>query len=129
MPEKVPQRLSRRERQIMDIVYARGEAAAAEVQDAMADAPSYSAVRALLRVLVEKGHLSTRKEGLRLIYGPTRPRTRAARDAMRQVLSTFYEGAAVNAVAALLDLKAGEMSDEDFNRLSELIDKAKKEGR
>ena len=129
MPRKTHQQLSRRERQIMDILYEKKQASAAEVREAMADAPSYSAVRALLRILVEKGHLGHVKEGARYIYRPKRPRQSAAREAMGRVLKTFYEGSAVDAVTALMDLSSRNMSEEDLQRLSELIDEAKKEGR
>jgi predicted transcriptional regulator len=121
--------LSRRERQIMDIVYAQQRATAQEVREAMEDAPSYSAVRALLRILVEKGHLRHTKEGARYVYHPTQPRRSAAREALSRVLNTFYEGSAVNAVAALLDLSSKDISEEELERLSELVDEAKSEGR
>ncbi len=128
MGKTTPQQLSRRERQIMDIVYARQRATAAEVREAMEDAPSYSAVRALLRILVEKGHLRHTKEGARYVYHPTQPRRNAARDALSRVLNTFYEGSAVNAVAALLDLSSKDISEEELQRLSQLVDDAKNEG-
>jgi BlaI family transcriptional regulator, penicillinase repressor len=129
MAKKTEQTLSRRERQIMDIIYERGRASAVEVREAMADPPSYSAVRALLRVLMEKGHLRHTKDGPRYIYIPTKPRDQAARGAMRKVLQTFYEGSAVKAVAALLDESDRDISKEDLDRLTELIDQAKSEGR
>ena len=124
-----PQRLSRRERQIMDIIYQRGRASAAEVREAMADAPSYSAVRALLRVLEEKGHLRHTKDGPRYIDVPTRARGSAARSALKQVLQTFYEGSTEKAVAALLDISDKNISQEELNRLSDLIDETRKGGR
>ncbi len=129
MAKKTEQTLSRRERQIMDIIYERGRASGAEVLEAMADPPSYSAVRALLRVLMEKGHLRHTKDGPRYIYIPTKPRDQAARGAMRKVLQTFYEGSTVKAVAALLDGSDRDISKEDLDRLTELINQAKSEGR
>jgi len=129
MPRKTHQQLSRRERQIMDILYEKKQAPAAEVREAMADAPSYSAVRALLRILVAKGHLSHTKDGARYVYRPTKPRRSAAREAMGRVLRTFYEGSTVDAVTALMDLSSKNMTEEDLQRLSALIDEAKNEGR
>src|SRR6185503_5039400 len=121
--------LSRRERQIMDIVYARGEAAAAGVHAALPDPPSYSAVRALLAILVEKGHLKHRSEQGRYIYAPTRRRSHAGRSALRRVLDTFYEGSLEKAVAALLHGSEANLSPEELARLGQLIEQARKEGR
>src|SRR5207253_2851751 len=95
--------LSRRERQLMDIIYARGEATAAEVVDALPDPPSYSAVRALLRILEDKGHLRHRSDGPRYVFAPTQPRASASRSALKRVLHTFFEGSLSSAVAALVD--------------------------
>jgi BlaI family transcriptional regulator, penicillinase repressor len=120
---------SRRERQIMDVLYARGEASAAQVQAALPDAPGYSAVRALLRILIDKGHVKHRLEGKKYLYAPQQPRTRAAKTAMQKVLQTFYEGSTVQAVAALLDIRDKELSDEELEQLSALIDEARREGR
>src|SRR4051812_25712854 len=103
MPEDSAEQLSRRERQIMDIVYARGEAAAADVQSALPEAPSYSAVRALLRILEDKGHLRHREEGARYIYLPTEPRGKASRSALQRVVQTFFNGSLSSAVAALVE--------------------------
>lgn len=119
--------LSRRERQIMDIVYARGQATAAEVVAAMPDAPSYSAVRALLRILEQKGHLRHQQEGPRYVFLPTVPRDRARRSALRNVVRTFFDGSAAQAAAALLD--QARLSDDDVERLAAAIAKARKEGR
>src|SRR6187431_2098892 len=102
MSRKPTDELSRRERQIMEIIYARGEASAARVLEELADPPSYSAVRALLAILIEKGHLKHRAERGRYIYAPTRRRARAGRSALVRVLKTFYEGSLEKAVAALL---------------------------
>jgi BlaI family transcriptional regulator, penicillinase repressor len=119
--------LSRRERQIMDIVYARGQVTAAEVTAALADPPSYSAVRALLRILEQKGHLRHQQDGPRYVFLPTIPRDRARRSALRNLVRTFFDGSSVQAAAALID--QSQLSDEDFQRLAHAIDKARKEGR
>lgn len=121
--------LSRRERQIMDVLYRHGQAAAAEVLGALPDPPSYSAVRALLRVLEEKGHVRHKRDGARYIYLPTRPRHHAARSALKRVLDTFYGGSTEKAVAALLVMSDAELSDGERERLSGLIEQARKEGR
>jgi predicted transcriptional regulator len=121
--------LSRRERQIMDIVYAQGEASAAAVHAALPDPPSYSAVRALLAILVKKGHLKHRSEGGRYIYAPTRRRAQVGRSALRRVLDTFFEGSLEKAVAALLQGSDANLSLEELQRLGQLIQQARKEGR
>jgi predicted transcriptional regulator len=119
--------LSRRERQIMDVIYARGQATAAEVTAALADPPSYSAVRALLRILEQKGHLRHQQDGPRYVFLPTVPRDRARRSALRNLVRTFFDGSSAQAAAALID--QSQLSDEDFQRLSQAIDKARKDGR
>lgn len=121
--------LSRRERQIMDVVYRLGRATAAEVQALLPDPPSYSAVRAHLRVLEEKGHLRHEQDGPRYVFLPTVPREKARRSALRQLVQTFFEGSTAQAVAALLDAPDANMSDEELKRLARLIDQARKEGR
>lgn len=120
--------LSRRERQIMDVVYAQGEASAADVQAALPDAPSYSAVRALLAILMEKGHLKHRSEKGRYIYAPTCRRAQVGRSALRRVLDTFFEGSLEKAVAALLQGSDSNLSAEELARLGQLIEQARKEG-
>ena len=129
MPREMNTQLSRREREIMDVIYRAGRASAAEVLDQLADPPSYSAVRALLRVLEEKGHLRHEEDGPRYVFMPTVPRERARASALRQVLHTFFDGSTEQAVAALLDLSSTKMSDAELDRLSKLIIDAKKEGR
>lgn len=119
--------LSRRERQIMDIVYARGQATAADVAAALPDPPSYSAVRALLRILEQKGHLRHESAGLRYVFIPTVPRERARRSALKNLVRTFFEGSATQAAAALLD--STKLSDDDVKRLEAIIEKARQEGR
>ena len=123
-----PTLMSRRERQLMEIIYRKGEASAQEVLDALPDAPSYSAVRALLRVLEEKGHLKHRADGPRYVYSPTVPREKASAQALRQLVGTFFEGSAGAAAAALLDLSREDLSDEELARLEVAIRRAREEG-
>lgn len=125
MAREPDERLSRRERQIMDIVYARGEASAVDVVDAMDDPPSKTAVRTLMRILEEKGHLSHRQDGLKYLYRPTRPRGRAGRSAFRRVLETFFDGSLEKAVAAHLGDPASDLAQDELNRLANLIEQAK----
>jgi predicted transcriptional regulator len=120
--------LSRRERQIMDILYRRGRATASEIHEEVPEPPTYSAVRAKLRVLEEKGHVRHEEEALRYVYLPTLPRETARRSALRHMVATFFEGSVEEAVAALLDLSAANLSTKDLDRISNLIEEAKKEG-
>ena len=129
MAKETNAKLSRREREIMDVIYRAGRATAAEVLDQLADPPSYSAVRALLRVLEEKGHLRHEEEGPRYVFAPTVPRARARQSALRQILHTFFDGSTEQAVAALLDLSSAKLSDDELARLSRMIADARKEGR
>ena len=129
MSRNPPEELSRRERQIMDIIYARGEASAATVLAELLDPPSYSAVRALLMILVEKGHLKYRSEQGRYIFAPRRRRAQAGRSALRRVLETFYEGSVEKVVAALLQGQDSRLTSEELTRLVDLIEQARKEGR
>ena len=126
MSQKFSRNLSRRERQIMDIVYARSEASAADVHTSLPDAPSYSAVRALLAILVDKGHLRYRTDRGRYIYSPTQRRSRAGRSALRRVLETFFEGSLEKAVACLLQGSDARLSAEELQRLGQLIEQAQK---
>jgi len=119
--------LSRRERQIMDIIYARGQATAAEVTATLPDPPSYSAVRALLRILEQKGHLRHQQDGPRYVFLPTVSRERARRSALRNLVRTFFDGSSAQAAAALID--QAQLSDEEFDRLAAAIEKARKVGR
>ena len=121
--------LSRREREIMEVIYRRGQATAAEVLEGMPAPPSYSAVRAMLRVLEEKGHLRHEWRGPRYVFLPTVPREQARRSALRQLVQTFFDGSTEQAVAALLDQSARALSDAELDRLARLIDQARKEGR
>jgi len=120
--------LSRRERQILDILYERGEATAADVQIALPEPPSYSAVRALLRILEEKGHVRHKQDGPRYIYLPTVARDNAKRSALHHVLKTFFDGSAEQAISALLDESSSKLSSAELDRLARLIDTARKSG-
>ena|SRR5215471_2514459 len=129
MPRKALDRLSRRERQIMEVIYAAGQATATEVLEKLPDPPSYSAVRAHLRILESKGHLRHVVEGTRYVFLPTLSPDRARRSAMRSVLQTFFEGSPEKAVAALLEVSRSGISAEELSRISRMIDKAREEGR
>ena len=121
--------LSRRERQIMDVLYRRGQAAASEVLDGLPDPPSYSAVRAMLRLLEEKGVVTHEEDGPRYVYRPVVARDKALRSELRRVLRTFFDNSAEQAVAALLDLEGKDLSTAELDRLAKLIDDARQEGR
>jgi BlaI family transcriptional regulator, penicillinase repressor len=120
--------LSRRERQILDILYQRGQATAAEVQSALPEPPSYSAVRALLRILEDKRHVRHEQDGPRYVYLPTVPRNNAQRSAMRHLLQTFFDGSAEQAISALLDDSSAKLSPAELDRLARMIDTARKSG-
>jgi predicted transcriptional regulator len=126
---KAQKSLSRRERQIMDIVYEMKEATAIQVLDRLPSPPGYSAVRALLRVLEQKGHLDHRQDGPRYVYFPILAREKASRSALKHLLKTFFDNSTEDAVAALLDISEDTLSDEDYHRLLALIQKARSEGR
>src|SRR5947207_5063822 len=128
MPKDANNPLSRREREIMDVIYRAGRASAAEVLDQLTDPPSYSAVRALLRVLEDKGHLRHEEDGPRYVFLPTVPRERARQSALRQILHTFFDGSTEQPVAAPLDLSSTKLSEAELDRLSRLIADARKEG-
>jgi predicted transcriptional regulator len=121
--------LSRREREMMNIIFARGRATATDVMEGMADPPSYSAVRATLRVLEQKGHVKHQHDGTRYVYTPTGNRDRVRLSALDQLLTTFFDGSAANVVATLIERQKGNMSPDELERLSQLIDEARKEGR
>lgn len=121
--------LSRRERQIMDIIHQRGQATAQEVMELLPDPPGYSAVRALLRLMEEKGYLRHQQDGTRYVYRATVAREKARKSALRQMVQTFFDGSTEQAVAALLDLSASKLSSAELERLSRMIEKARKEGR
>jgi predicted transcriptional regulator len=113
----------------MDVLYNKGSATAAEVLENMPDPPGYSAVRALLRILEEKGHVRHQVSEGRYVFVPKVPRAKAKRSAIRHVVETFFNGSREQAVAALLDSSSSKLSDEELDRLQELIDKARKGGR
>jgi BlaI family penicillinase repressor len=124
--------LSRRERQIMDILFARGRATGQEIQEGLADKPNYSSVRTILRVLERKGYVRHFEEGLRYVYEPTVARAAASRSALQRIIRTFFDGSAKEAVAALLDPSAFHVSEEELKELARMIhlskrDRAKKE--
>src|SRR6478609_3097898 len=118
--------LSRRARQILDILYERGQATAAEVQAALPEPPSYSAVRALLRILEDKGHVRHQQDGPRYVYLPTIARENAKRSALRHVLRTFFDGSAEQAISALLDESSTKLSPAELDRLARMIDDARR---
>jgi BlaI family transcriptional regulator, penicillinase repressor len=120
--------LSRRERQILDILYKNGRATAAEVQAALPEPPSYSAVRALLRILEDKGHVRHEQDGPRYVYLPTVARDNAKRSALRHMIQTFFDGSAEQAISALLDESSAKLSSAELDRLARLIDGARKSG-
>ena len=119
-------KLSRRERQIMDIVYQRGRASVADVLEDLPDPPSYSTVRALLRILEEKGYLTHKKDGKRYVYRPTQPRHQAGRSALKQIFQTFFDKSIEKTVMTLIS--DADLSDEELDRLSQRIEQAKKGG-
>ena len=128
MAENSHKHLSRREREIMDIVYEHGRATVAEVMEKLDNAPSYSAVRALLRILEEKGALRHEQQGQRYVFFPTVTREKAKRSALKRLLQVFFNDSTEAAVAALLDISHTKLTDEDWDRLTALVEEAKKRG-
>jgi len=128
MSKRIHVDLSRRERQIIDILYTRGRATAAEVQELLPDPPSYSAVRAMLRILEDKGHVRHQQDGPRYVYLPTVARDNAKRSALKHLLQTFFDGSAEQAISALLDDSSARLSDAELDRLASLIDQARRPG-
>src|SRR5512139_1235679 len=120
---------SRREREIMDIAYEMKEATAQQVLERLPAPPSYSAVRALLRVLEKKGHLVHRQDGPRYVYTPRLPKDKARKNALSHLVRTFFDGSTESVVATLLDISESNLSEDDYRRLTELIEKARTEGR
>jgi BlaI family penicillinase repressor len=123
-----PAALTRRERQIMDILYKRGRATANEVLEDLPGTPHYSTVRTQLRVLEEKGHVTHEEDGVRFVYMPALPRKTARKSALRHLVDTFFDGSAEQVVAAVLGGEGAKLSEDELDRIAELIDKAKKEG-
>jgi len=121
--------LSRRERQIMDVLYQKGKATALEVQESLPDPPSYSAVLALLRILEDKGHVRHEQDGPRYVFTPKLHRDKARRSAIRHMMETFFEGSPEQAVAALLDVSSSKLSQDELDRLALLIENARGESK
>jgi predicted transcriptional regulator len=127
MSDTTPHGLTRRERLIMDILYRRGRATAAEVLEELSGTPSYSTVRTQLRVLEEKGHVRHEEEGLRYVYMPAVPRHAARKSALRHLVDTFFDGSAEKVVGALLGGEGARLTEDELQRIADLIAKAKKE--
>jgi BlaI family penicillinase repressor len=125
----IEQHLSRRERQIMDVLHAKKTGTVAEIRAALPNPPGYSAVRALLRILEEKGHAKHREDGARYVYLPCVSRKVAGRSALKRILSTFFSGSIDHAVAALLDASDKKLSEAELKQLQEIVNQAGKEGR
>lgn len=128
MPKRSYLNLSKRERQIMDILYRQGQASAADVQANLPDPPSYSAVRATLRILEEKGHVQHHQDGPRYVFRPAVARDKATRSAIRHLVRTFFNGSAEQAVTTLLDESTSKLTHEELDRLAGLIDEARSKG-
>ena len=126
---KKPDPLTRREREIMDILHRRGRATAHEVMDDLADPPSYSAVRTFLRLLEERGHVRHEQDGPRYVYTPTVARREAQRSAITHLIDTFFDGSVEDAVATLVESSKPKLSAQELDRIAALVAKAKKEGR
>ncbi len=122
-------KLSRREREIMEIIYRRGQATATEVYEDLGHNPTYSAVRSFLRILEEKGHLLHQKQGRQYLYYPSFPRENAVKSAIRDLLGTFFNNSTEQAVAALLEIERTKLTDTDLDRMAALIEQARREGR
>jgi BlaI family transcriptional regulator, penicillinase repressor len=129
MPKPVSAGLSRRERQIMDVIYQRGQATAAEVMRGIPDPPGYSAVRTLLRVLEEKGHVKHHAEELKYVYIPTVNRDKVKRSAVKHLLETFFSDSPQQIVAALLDVSSERLTRNELDQMAKMIEKAKREGK
>ena len=127
LPDEVS--VSRRERQILDILYGRGRSTAAEVHERLPDAPSYSSVRTLLRILEEKGHVRHEQEGPRYVFIPKVPRDKAKQSALKRLISTFFDGSAEQAAAALLDGSVTKLGEAELDRLAKLIEDTRRDGR
>jgi len=126
--DRDPAALTRRERQIMDILYRRGRATGSEVMKELPGEPHYSTVRTQLRILEEKGHISHEEHGLRYVYVPAVPRRAARKSALRHLVDTFFDGSAEQVVAAVLGGEGSKLSEEELDRIADLVAKARKEG-
>ena len=130
MPKQRPsEALTRRERQVMDILFRAGEATVAEVMDGLPDPPTYSAVRSVLRILAEKGLVTHREDGPRYVYLPAATQERAREDALKHVIHTFFDGSTEQAVTALLRISDAKLDDDEVARLRDRIAKARVSGR
>ena len=121
--------LGRREREILDIVFQLGEASVADVLEQMADPPAYDSVRTMLRLLEGKGFIKHRRQGTKYVYRATIPKSSASKSALSHLMTTFFENSAADTMAAVLDLKSDNLTDDDLERLQALIDQARREGR
>jgi BlaI family transcriptional regulator, penicillinase repressor len=121
--------LGARERQILEVVYRLEEASVAQVRAELADAPSYSSVRTMIRLLEKKGLLRHRQAGTKYVYRPTRSRAAASRKALQDLLRTFFGGSATDAVAAILHASSAALTDQDLDRLEQLVDAARQQGK
>ena len=129
MAQPIHNELGRRERQIMDVVYRLGRASVTEVRENLPDPPTYSAVRAMLGFLEDKGYLRHEREGMKYVYLPTVDAKQARRSALQHMVKTFFNGSAAQAAAALIEMNDTQLSPDEIKRLSELIKKARQEGR
>jgi predicted transcriptional regulator len=129
MARPIGDELGRRERQIMNVVYRLGRATVGDVMAQLPDPPTYSAVRAMLRYLERKHHLRHSRDGVRYVYEPTVPHAEAQKSALQHLVRTFFRGSRAGAMAALLELPGGELTDHDLERLSGLVRRARREGR
>jgi predicted transcriptional regulator len=129
MTRNTPTSLTRRERQIMDVLYRLGQATAAEIQERLPEPPSYSATRTMLRILEEKGHIRHEEKGPRYVFSPKISRESARKSALRHLVQTFFEGSAAQVVSTLVNDNTKRLSDGDLEQLARMIDKARKEGK
>lgn len=129
MPKKSSAELSRRERQIMDVVYERGQASVADVIERMADPPSYSAVRALLNILVDKGFLKVDRDSPRYVYRPTRSTRQVGRSRIKHVVQTFFDGSVEKAMAAMIESHDAQLTPDEIERLQALVEQTRQKGR
>ena len=127
--KKDPSHLGRREREILDIVFRLEEASVGQVMDQMAQPPAYDSVRTMLRLLESKGYVTHRRDGTKYVYRPTQSKSSASKSALSHLMATFFENSVADTMAAAMDLKSDNLSDEELVRLQQLIDKAKKEER
>jgi predicted transcriptional regulator len=128
-PKKDALQLGRREREILDIVFRLEEASVGQVVEQMAEPPAYDSVRTMLRLLERKGFVKHRQDGTKYVYRPTQSRTTARKSALAHLMKTFFENSVADTMAAALDLKSDDLSEEELARLQTLIDKARREGR